>query len=163
MAANFLPPSKGTRLKITTDNAALYVTASISSARVLKISPSKSNTYTDWLKGDELVCTGNVLQNADGNWIEAETLRWYRKNILSAWQPVVTTAYYRTEDNTATWLSDAVTGGKPTNTGSVGGTGNSTDTPTDTPKPQQKDEDKTLQYAGLAIGATSLLLALTRR
>jgi len=164
MAINFIPPAKDASIKVVSLGVAFYKEPSANAEKALKIG-SKFNTYTAWQIGDTVKALGNTITNTDGTWIEAQHFRWYRKNFLSAWFPILLTVYYRVEDGTATWLSDSVIGGKPNNTGTGSietGTGNGTGSGSGTPAPEEKT-DKTLQYIGLAIGATSLFLSLNKK
>lgn len=156
MATNILPPKKDALIKAILANVAFYESPNTESSKVLRVSQSKQNTYLAWIVGDTVKATGNVISNTMGTWLEAETLRWYRKNFISPWFLVPQTIYYRVEDNTATWVSDSVTGAKPPVNGSVGGT-ETADTNTTAPQTEQK-QDNTLAYASIGIGLLGLFL-----
>lgn len=156
MATNTIPPKKDAPIKAISTNVAFYASPDPSANKVLKVSQSKQNEYLNWSIGDAVKATGNVVNNTAGTWLEAETLRWYRKNFLSPWFLVPQTIYYRIEDSTATWLADSVAGSKPPANGSVGGTV-TTDTGTPAPQPEQK-QDNTLAYASIGIGLLGLFL-----
>lgn len=156
MAINIIPPKKDTFIKAISTNIAFYASPDTSANKVLKISQSKKNEYLAWSIGDTVKATGNVINNTAGMWLEAETLRWYRKNFLSPWMPIITQTYYRVEDNTATWIADSVIGSKPPVNGSVGGTGTA-DAGTPAPQPEKK-QDNTLAYASIGIGLLGLFL-----
>lgn len=160
MALNFIPPTKDAQIKVISPNVAFYDAPTASAGKLGKINPAKTNSYSSWVIGDAVKATGNVLQNSEGTWVEATTPKWQKKNIISQWRIVLSTVYYRAEDNTATWLSDSVTGSKPTD-GSVGGTTTGTTTTTNaenpTPTPTATETNNNLAYAGIAIGILGLL------
>lgn len=156
--ANYITPPAKTEIKVTSKDVRFYKSPSQSGERAYRINPKKENGYVDWQAGDILIATGNVLANSEGNWVEAETPRWYKRNWFSSWVPIPLLVYYRVEDNTATWISSSVVGTQPPQKGSVG-TGNSG---TGTPAPEPEKQDKTLQNAGIGLVIASFII-LTRK
>ncbi len=156
-ALPFDPPANGSPIKVAALNVAFYKSPSRSAEKALKVT-NQTNTYVNWAIGDSVKFLGNVIQNTEGTWLEAETLRWFRRNLFSGWYPILLTVYYRVEDQTATWVGNSVVGGKPS--APVGGSG-TTPNPNTTPAPE-KEQDNTLQKVGIGIGLLSILIALRK-
>jgi hypothetical protein len=156
-------PEKGKTLTVTAA-VKLYRQPDTKSERVYP-ADSRRNVHRDFVASDKLTSLGLTFNTNEGTFLAVYVPTWYRRNVLQSWSVVPTEAYYRLEDNTAFWVSDAPvvgTGGNTGNTGQVntGGTGQPAPpatTPPPSPDKGQSDNSQTLAIVAIIIGLLTLL------